>query len=301
MRQERQGLDPNLPMRASSKLNSRFISERLYPILVHYCLQTKRLFYRLYGTLSAFGIPLNANDRRLAAFKDIHKGQRAFIIGTGPSLHINDLDRLKGEITYACNKIYLAFDETDWRPTYYTLLDVLVAKNNYDSINKLDLCKVFSNEVKSSFRNTQDILWLRDLGHPVQNGETGVRFSTNALVGVYGGWTVIHTMLQLAFYMGITEVFIIGLDFEFHVSKPTGEISAHGDVVEQKDEVNHFHPKYREPGEKWTIPKLELQRRAYSCARKAFESNGRNIYNASRKTALDVFPLVDFDKILSVP
>ena len=33
--------------------------------------------------------------------QDIHSGRRAFIIGNGPSLTVADLERLKGEVTFA--------------------------------------------------------------------------------------------------------------------------------------------------------------------------------------------------------
>ena len=48
--------------------------------------------------------------RRLAELKDIHKGRRAFIIGNGPSLKQTDLSKLKNEITFGMNRIYLLFD-----------------------------------------------------------------------------------------------------------------------------------------------------------------------------------------------
>jgi len=77
------------------------------------------------------------NVCQIKKLKNIHKNKRAFIIGNGPSLCISDLDRLKDEVTFACNKIYLAFDQTDWRPTYLFLADTMVAKNNVERIESL--------------------------------------------------------------------------------------------------------------------------------------------------------------------
>ena len=37
---------------------------------------------------------------QLAAFKDIHRGERCFIIGNGPSLKKTDLSRLRHEFTF---------------------------------------------------------------------------------------------------------------------------------------------------------------------------------------------------------
>ncbi|MBP8164981.1 MAG: hypothetical protein KAX86_06040, partial [Anaerolineales bacterium] len=49
--------------------------------------------------------------RRLAELKDIHKGKRAFVIGNGPSLKQTDLSKLKNEITFGMNRIYVIFPE----------------------------------------------------------------------------------------------------------------------------------------------------------------------------------------------
>lgn len=56
---------------------------------------------------------------QLKKFKNIHKGQRCFIIGTGPSLTVEDLELLKDEICFGSNRIFEIYPRTSWRPTYY--------------------------------------------------------------------------------------------------------------------------------------------------------------------------------------
>ena len=60
--------------------------------------------------------------------KDKYKGQAGFVIGNGPSLKIEDLTEIKkhGFVSIASNKIYLAFNETDWRPNFFTMADTLL-------------------------------------------------------------------------------------------------------------------------------------------------------------------------------
>lgn len=48
---------------------------------------------------------------------------RAFIVGNGPSLTSAQLDKLRDEITYGVNRIHLIYDQTKWRPTYWTIMD----------------------------------------------------------------------------------------------------------------------------------------------------------------------------------
>ncbi len=249
--------------------------------------------------LATHNILRTVNDRQLAALQGRHKGERCFIIGNGPSLLISDLDRLKNEITFAANKIYLAFAETDWRPTYYTVLDVLVAEHNHENIRQLRLTKIFDEAVKEYFPNSPDIIWLKYRPSPSQNGEIQFAFSTDILLGCYPGWSVTYEQLQLAFYMGIREIYLIGVDFSFILPKSTGQMSIHGEIMEFQGEVNHFHPDYRKSGETWTMPRLDLQHQAYLSAKEVVVAQGGKIYNASRTTALDVFPLIDFDKIVA--
>ena len=60
-------------------------------------------------------------NEKIAQLKDRNAGGRCFIVATGPSLKMEDLDTLnqQGEYSIGVNRIYLAFDKTDWRPDYY--------------------------------------------------------------------------------------------------------------------------------------------------------------------------------------
>ncbi|MBO7254734.1 MAG: hypothetical protein J6V36_05480, partial [Clostridia bacterium] len=64
--------------------------------------------------------------RKLAKLKDSHKGERCFIIGNGPSLSVNDLNKIyeKNIPTFSTNRIFKLFEKTDWRPTYYVSEDI---------------------------------------------------------------------------------------------------------------------------------------------------------------------------------
>ena len=72
------------------------------------------------------------NERRRVSksyfnsIKDIHKGQRGFVVGNGPSLKACDLTKIRGEVSIASNLIHLIYDQTLWRPTYLTVVDPLV-------------------------------------------------------------------------------------------------------------------------------------------------------------------------------
>ena len=90
-------------------------------------------------TLSHFK---NSNyARKLRKFKDIHRGESCFIVGNGPSLRAEDLEILhkKNIPCFAFNRIYLMFDKTNWRPTYYVSQDEKTLLNCINEVNMLDL------------------------------------------------------------------------------------------------------------------------------------------------------------------
>ena len=59
----------------------------------------------------------------ISVFKDKHFGERCFVIGNGPSLRKEDLERLKNEYTFGSNDIFMSYDKVDWRASYYVVSD----------------------------------------------------------------------------------------------------------------------------------------------------------------------------------
>ena len=249
----------------------------------------------------AHQVPTTIQQWKIRRLRDRHRGRRAFVLGNGPSLQIADVDRLKGEITFASNKIYLAFDQTSWRPTYYSVCDLLVAQNNRDVIHSLDLVQIHGAHVRSTLGEDHGYLYIEDLRNRLDLSPAVFGFSKNMLLGANGGFSIIYLQLQLAYYMGIRQIYLIGVDFSFNVpasiqTQTTTELGEQ--VLQSANEVNHFHPEYRKPGEAWTMPNLEYQRLAFARARHTLEDEGGAVYNASRRTELDVLERVDFDEVL---
>jgi len=261
----------------------------------------RRMSYRL-------GVIVDQNGLSLQALRNAHAGKRAFIIGNGPSLRIADLNLIRNEISFGSNKVYLAFDQTEWRPTYYSVCDKLVAKNNHEVIKGLKIRKVFSDQIQEYFLGESDITWVHESsrnasvqGYLDRGGEpVSGYFSTELLAGVDGGWTVIYQQLQMAYYMGITDVVILGMDFSFSVPEKRVQSNIRGyDVqLESSGEVNHFHPDYRKPGEIWGIPRLDCQQYLMEVARRQFAAVGRSIVNASRTSKLEVFEKQSLEQVL---
>jgi hypothetical protein len=235
------------------------------------------------------------NRRRLESLRAAHVGRPAVIVGNGPSLRLEDLDAIhrSGMVSFAFNKIYLAYDRTPFRPTYYLVEDFLVAENNAAAINALrGTPKLFPDILLRWVEvDTDTILYGMTFRGP-EHGPPG--FSEDPL-DFHWGATVAYSALQWAAYMGCDPVYLVGVDFTFTLAASADQ-QVH---VAGPAERNHFLPEYRKPGERWNKPMLEFNREAFEVAREHAEQQDRRIYNATRGGVLDVFPRVDLEAVVA--
>ncbi|GAH32608.1 unnamed protein product, partial [marine sediment metagenome] len=75
------------------------------------------------------------NIRRIEDLKDIHRGERCFVIATGPSLLKTDFSLIKDEILFGVNTFYRGFDEFGINKCdYYAVSDVIVLSGIYKDV-----------------------------------------------------------------------------------------------------------------------------------------------------------------------
>lgn len=233
------------------------------------------------------------NGKILKSFKNKYKGKRCFIIGNGPSLNVDDLNKLKNEITFAFNRIYYIFDKTDWRPSFYFTEDVQIIKNSLEEINKLDLKYVFSPDVINfDYKmNIKNAIYFRQIMDKFE--DTLPQFSEDFFKKSYWGGTVAYTAMQMAVYMGFKEIYLIGVDHNFSMYK-----DANGNIIVDDTVKDYFCDNYNEDKEKLEIPNLDDSTKAYIAARKYCDKHNIKIYNATRGGKLKVFERVNFDDII---
>ena len=236
---------------------------------------------------------LQQSREHLEQIRNRHKDQRGFIIANGPSLRTDDLELLKNEITIASNKIHLAFQSTLWRPRYFTVTDELVwntlspeIQKNYDHIYMLDNL--------DNRRAAAPTTIVRQLSPRYDVKETsGIPFSHDLRLGAFGGHSVTYFNLQLAWFLGLNPIYLIGLDHSYSEKKTRFM------TIRHRNQKNHFHENYREPGERVKASRLDKIERYYSAARRFSETRNWSIVNLSRETQTEVFRKEILSNILS--
>jgi hypothetical protein len=226
--------------------------------------------------------------RTVRRYRDLHSGQRCFIIGNGPSLQKTDLSKLKNEITFGLNRIYLLFPELGFSTTYLVSINTLVIEQCAEELKTLSIPKFITWRARHWMADDLDVIFL-DSDYTLP--ET---FSEDLSGRVYEGCTVTYVALQLAFYMGFQQVILIGVDHHFATNGPANTV-----VVSQGKDIDHFSPDYFGKGFRWQLPDLEGSERAYRLAKKAFQDHGRQVLDATIDGRLTVFPKVEYSSLFS--
>ena len=237
----------------------------------------------------------------MARFAGIHTGERVVIIGNGPSLNNLDLSLLAGTHTIGVNGIFYAADRLPGPLSYYVVEDTMVVRDNLEQIKDYEAGHRFFpsiyREMIGESDNTTFFMMNRGFYAPESPAFCVPRFSTNPAQRLYAGQSVTAMNLQLAYFMGFTEVVLIGMDFSYSVpesSQIDGVL-----ITSMEDDPNHFHPDYFGKGKVWKDPKLDRVLANYALAKQMYEADGRRIVNATPGGNLDLFDRVPFEELFS--
>lgn len=230
---------------------------------------------------------------KLKALQNKYEGRRCFIIGNGPSLNIDDLNKLKNEITFGFNRIYYIFNKTDWRPSYYLTEDIKIIQQSLNEINNLNLDYIFTPDIINFDYDIKikNAIYFKQIMEKFDDDLP--QFSNNFYEKTYWGGTVTYTAIQMAVYMGFKEIYLIGVDHNFSMYE-----DKNGNIIRDETVKDYFCDNYNEDREKLEIPNLDDSTKAYISARRYCDKNNIKIYNATRGGKLEVFKRVSFDKII---
>lgn len=230
----------------------------------------------------------------LEKYRDIHRGKRCFIIGNGPSLRADDLDKLaeNNDICIGLNGIVGIYPSTKWRPTYYMVCgpyalgawgDKLLAERGQVRMFMPDNIEYPNSEAFEIYHLSR----LQADLHCIP------RFSRDFSRGCYAQG-VTFCALQMAAYMGFSDIYLYGMDFYYGKNN----LYFTENYTENYQEI--LEAALKQCGDMtYDIMNKDMLRSkiAYISARRAMEEDGFRIYNASRRTRLDLFELVDFDSL----
>ncbi len=217
--------------------------------------------------------------------KDIHLGQRAFIIGNGPSLKEEEtevLEALNDELTFTCNRLPL-WEQCPFLPDYHAFSEPDVIQET-----KWSECEWKYEDIQHFAIHWQETKipgwqWVAKAPDNYQVRHEGVGFwgLTDELAPIPTGWCTPLTFAQLAAWMGVREFYFLGID-----TTPQGEVF---DALEHRTGV---HPR-----------KIRGIKECFARARVDIEKVGGKIYDCTKNGIINhdgVLPFVELKGALGV-
>lgn len=234
--------------------------------------------------------------KEFLALKGVHQGERCFVIGNGPSLTAADLTLLKDEYTFASNRIFYIFNKTQWRPTYYGAQDWAVIEDIMPELpkfqgkcDKMFLIGDCYNKAPDSLTNNHDVLFFCP---KYVSAHKERLFSERIEKYISGGGSITYALIQIAVYMGFSEIYLIGVDHNYSTAKFNNNQMGSEDV-----KANYFEGM---PATlKVTRPNPDNATLSFLKAKEYCDAHGIKIYNATRGGKLEVFPRKQLEEILS--
>lgn len=232
--------------------------------------------------------------KALAKLKNSHKGEACVVVGNGPSLRAEDLQKLheKGVATFGTNRVFKIFDQTDWRPTYYVSEDANILRGVQKEVSALRAEKKFIPINLKWYENIEiadaDYFYIDYCGK--YEDTFGLTLDISHAIPCRA--TVTLTCLQLAIYMGYSKIYLIGVDHNF-----AKMIDKDGNVIVDNSIQSNFLANYQSD-----IPDLGFSIDAATEAYLNVEQLSRKmktfrVFNATRGGKLEVYERVDFDSL----
>ncbi len=226
---------------------------------------------------------------QLFQYKDVHAGEDCFIIGNGPSLNQTDLSLLNNYYTFGLNKIHLIFEKYKLQLSYHAAVNPLVIEQIQPQLND----DIFNCPSFLSYHSSRDLHFRNKRVHKLfTNGRWS--FYENIIEPICEGYTVTYVAMQIAFYMGFKNIFLVGVDHNFQQTGNPNEKQQY-----KGDDINHFHPDYFK-GMQWHLADLEGNEASYALARHQFHAYGRHIYDATINGKLQLFSKLSYENALSL-
>lgn len=243
---------------------------------------------------------LNEDQQKYERWRELegrYRGERAFLIGNGPSLNRTPLHLLEDEYTLAFNRFNLMFERLSWRPKMYMSVDERVAKDNSEEIASIveETEYAFFPDIHPSgedFREfvpgQENVYWLR------LDWDGFYRDLPRAGLG----GTVANVGLQVLTYMGFSPIYLIGVDMDYGERESVERENIRDWTATEDNDPNHFDPRYFGKGDKYHYPRVE-ENMLPSMHRAYYETKdtSTDIINAGIGGKLEAFPRVTFRKL----
>lgn len=250
---------------------------------------------------------------RLEKYNNIHKGERCFILASGPSINTQDLSKLENEICIGVSQFFLHPEIATIKPQYHCFAPQHAPfKDDTNTIIFNNYIRNYTFPVKafvgtSNYEYSYENFLNKNPQYPVDAEYVYYTKSTpisennqyderiwNISKHPFSLRTVIYLAIQLAFKMGFKEIYLLGVDHDY-LSDITRTSNHHFYNCEQSYDDKVVLSQFTR--ERW-FAEYYNRWKEYRLIKEYLNHHNVNIHNATNGGMLDVFPRVNYDDIL---
>ena len=231
-------------------------------------------------------------------FRNVHKGQRCFVIGNGPSLKQQDISPLANEITFVANYFHLHPIISDtWQPSYYCLTDPVYFDGREpierEIVKRIPAAPFFVPHYANDFLKTtkalpEDRTYYVGLCGGLEDETSDLPDFTTVTPGVQ---TVVQLAIMAGMFMGCTRIYLMGLDHDWLTQCGVTNNFYSKDEVKNQPDPNLWN--YKSLMEAMTIIW-----RVYEMHQRIAMKHGIKIINLTQGGFLDVFERARYEDVI---
>lgn len=256
------------------------------------------LIYQTYNILSDIVYNLDFSSKKVLKknkdFRDIHNGERCFILGTGPSLNdlkAHELDALRGEVIFGVNSLYKSKIVSSINPSYYALMDNLYWEQwnqtfkevleKYKEKPPIFVTDIRAKKILDNLQKNIPNIYIFSKKYPVST------MSEKIDGNIYAAMNVISFSILTAIYMGFKEIYLLGCDYSAFCTAGKGHCYDDKSEISQSNYNLAFYLKFY-----WITTEFH-----YLIAKLAKEKNVK-VINLTPGSLLDAYPRIDLAQVL---
>lgn len=220
------------------------------------------------------------SEKILNSLKDNHKNEKCFLVATGPSLNKTNLSLIQNEIIFGVNTLYKGLNRFDIKPSYYVVGDPIIFNAHAHHLLNLRTILFLGGYAGRRFLEDDSLKSRNEniiLLHPLF--EEAGWFSMDIRQGVFYGGSVVFLALQIIFYLGFKEVYLLGCDCDY-------------------SGMHRFDGSKTENLVGMAVGETEKVFSSYKMYKEIFEKHDRKIYNATVGGKLEVFERKSLEEII---
>jgi len=247
--------------------------------------------------------------------KDIHKGERCFLLGSGPSIKKENLLSLKGEIVFALNNFYVHKDFAEImsgnKPKYYMTAPIHPPQTDDEwlmwfkdmeskipkDVNMLFGLSAYKKNIKYIFDKyeifkREKINWYFS-GISLDKSYKFKKRHIDLVNPIWSASTVSTYAILAAIYMGFSEIYLLGVDHNYICIDVESNFRFYKSSIHQNNEMSRI---------KNVKSDLLLNTAQTFFEKELIQKNCKNqkIYNCSQRSLLDMFKKIKLKDIIKL-